>query len=129
MIKFVIGPITGLIAGLSVWETIILTTLGMMTSVIIFTFIGESLRKRILKKYYKPRRGKWAVAISRWLEKHGVQGIAFITPIILSPIIGTLLASSVQGTKKKLIFSMLVSALFWAITINLIIFRLKRGIY
>jgi hypothetical protein len=129
MFKFVIGPITGLISGLSLWETVIFTTAGMMTSVIIFSFIGERLRNRLLKKYYKPRRGKWAVAISRWLEKHGVQGIAFITPVILSPIIGTLLASSVRGTKKKLIFSMLVSAVFWAITINVILFKIRQRIY
>ena len=43
MFKFVIGPTTGIFAGLSIVETAILTTLGMMTSVTMFSFGGVAV--------------------------------------------------------------------------------------
>jgi dipeptide/tripeptide permease len=128
MIKFILGPITGLLTGLNFFETFMLTMAGMMTSVVIFSFVGRKVGQSLLKKYYKPAKSKWTAKIRIWVFKHGVYGIAFLTPIIFSPIIGTLLASSITFSRSKLLISMLLSAIFWSFAINIFFYGFKSAV-
>ncbi len=129
MLKFVFGPITGLVSGLNMWESIFLTIAGMMSSVFIFSFVGEKLRGILLKRGYKKRKGAWALKIEKYLEVHGLKGIAFLTPVILSPIVGTLMATSVSSDRRKLFFHMLISATFWSLILHLILFKINDHIF
>jgi hypothetical protein len=79
-----------------------------------------------LKKIYQAKFGKTQKIFSKksrqivslW-SKYGELGIAFLTPIVLTPIGGTLILVSF-GTKKRKIFSyMLISAIIWAIFFSL----------
>lgn len=118
MFKFVLGPVYGAAADLTFFETFIFSFLGMMTTVCIFTLIGDSLRQKLLlvfrkdKKLFTPRNRK----LVRIWAKYGVIGVAFLTPLFLSPIGGALLANSFGGSKKKIIGYMAISACFWGIT-------------
>lgn len=48
-------------------------------------------------------------------QKYGLIGIAFITPIILSIPIGTVIASSLVPSRKKVMLYMFFSILFWSV--------------
>ena len=123
MLKFVIGPVTGIYAGLSIVETALLTTLGMMASVLLFTFGGTVARDwwfatfRHDRKLFSPRNRK---IVKFWL-KYGIKGLAFFTPIIFSPIVGTLLAVSFGESKERIFRFMLIGALFWAFVLSSVI--------
>jgi len=125
-LKFVAGPLAGLAFKLSWYETATCTVIGMMLSVIIVTFAGEvffrlsqRLRKTPARRF--TRRTRMAVRI--W-KRSGMVGIAFLTPLLLTPIGGTAIAMSFNVGRLKLISFMLVSAVFWAILQTLLAYQL-----
>jgi membrane protein DedA with SNARE-associated domain len=115
MLKFIIGPVAGYAAKLNLLTTIIGTVAGMMTSVVAFTFFGNWLRTKVLKRLYlgtrQQKQRKWA---GLW-KKYGMSGVAFLTPLLLTPIGGTILAVSMGAPKEKIIFYMFLSAAGWAV--------------
>jgi membrane protein DedA with SNARE-associated domain len=119
MVKFILGPIGGYAAGLTLTTTILTTVAGMMTSVLAFTFFGDWLRDkvfhRLMKNRHSPDRFKRFSGI--W-KKYGIAGVAILTPIILTPIGGTLLAVSMGTPRDKLIFYMFLSAAFWSVAFS-----------
>jgi hypothetical protein len=122
-LKFIFGPIAGKAAGLNIIITMIATALGMMTSVIAFTFFGEYLRKW-LSPFFKKKDGKPGNRRKYVLlfKKYGLSGIAFLTPILLTPIGGTLLAVGFSPDRKKIILFMLVSACAWAVVLTMAVY-------
>lgn len=126
-VKFVAGPLAGLAAGLSIAETAVFTACGMMTTVLLFTLIGKPLRDLMKKTVWKnkkrfTRRNRQFVTL--W-KKWGVIGVSFLTPLLLSPVGGALLVNVFGGTKKKIIFYMLISAFFWGFAYSGIFFFFK----
>jgi hypothetical protein len=121
LFKFIAGPVLGSAAGYSFWEIMLVTILGTMSSVTLFTFLGVKLKKFYQAKFGKTQKifsKKSRQIVSLW-SKYGELGIAFLTPIVLTPIGGTLILVSF-GTKKRKIFSyMLISAIIWAIFFSL----------
>lgn len=110
----------GYAAGLSPLLTVIITVAGMMTTIVLFSFIGEWARKTILKRYVKPKkiftkRNRRFVKIWR---KYGEMGISFLTPILLSPPGGAILAVALGGSKKKIIAYMLLWSVVWSTVIT-----------
>lgn len=116
-VKVVFGPTLGYAAGLSIITTTIITASGMMTSVIAFTYFGEWLRLKLLKKWISTRK-KFTPNNRRLVmiwKKFGLAGIAVLTPLGLTPIGGTILAVSLGAPKEKIIFYMLISSIAFAI--------------
>ncbi|WPR74438.1 hypothetical protein [Algoriphagus sp. NG3] len=115
--KFIAGPVMGSAAGYSVIESILVTVAGMMTSVILFTLIGskaKALFKSNFQRKPKPvftRRNRHVVHIWR---NFGEIGIAFFTPLVLTPIGGTLIMVSFGAKKRHIYLHMLWSACLWA---------------
>jgi hypothetical protein len=120
MFKFIGGPALGAAYGLSFVETFVITVLGMMTTVFIISFFGIRLRSWIQKKYKikKKRFTKRNRRIVYLWRNYGEFGVSFFTPVIFSPVIGTLLVTTLGGRRKKVITYMLISAIFWALTIS-----------
>lgn len=117
MIKFVFGPIGGRAAGLHIITTMIVTVAGMMTVVTAFTYFGEFIREKIIHRFFrkkesveKPPKKRHALFV-----KYELAGIAFLTPILLTPIGGTLLAVSVSSNREKIILFMLISGCAWSV--------------
>lgn len=128
LFKFIAGPLLGAAAGYSLLEIILVTVLGMMTSVVLFTFMGEWFKKNwtvIIKKKSKKFSKRTRNTIKIW-KKFGIWGIAFLTPLILTPIGGTVVLTSFGVAKRKILFTMLVSALFWALIFGLSIEELLK---
>jgi len=116
MLKFVFGPIAGYSAGLNLLSTILGTVAGTMTVVLLFSFFGDFMQRRVLNTFFRNRkrfseRNRKFVTIWR---KYGITGVAALTPILLTPIGGTLLAISFGTPRNKLILYMFISASIWA---------------
>lgn len=115
--KFIAGPVLASAAGYSVLETILVTVAGMMSSVTVFSFIGIKFKKflAIRRKSPKPKfSSKNRRIVSIW-GKYGKVGIAFLTPIFLTPLGGTLLLISFGTQKREIFIHMLWSGVLWAI--------------
>jgi hypothetical protein len=124
LFKFIVGPVAGYGVGLHIITTILVTVLGMMTSVVAFTFFGEWLRMKLLKtwlskqKKFSPNSRR---VVTVW-KKFGLAGIALLTPIIFTPIGGTIVAVSLGAPKKFILLYMLISAVTFAILFSVVIY-------
>jgi hypothetical protein len=117
MLKFVFGPLGGYAAGFSLIVTILVTIAGMMTVVLVFTFFSVWIKEKILSRIFK-KRNKFSASNRRFVtiwKKYGLIGVAALTPVLLTPIGGTLLAVSSGSPKEKIIFYMFISASVWAV--------------
>jgi len=119
-LKFVLGPALGIIAyDLPLVAVIILTALGMMTTVYLFTFFHDPIRSFFDRFRKKDRRifTKRNRKFVRIWRRFGLKGVCFLTPLILTPPGGAILIN-VLGSKKSLILKwMWISAIFWSIII------------
>ena len=120
-VKFIFGPSLGVAFGFNVFITGTLSILGTMTTVYILTYFGDNIRN-ITQKLFKPKKKKVFSKRKRqfvtiW-KNYGIIGIAFLTPILLTPLGGTLIANAL-GCKKQDIFKyMWISAIIWSYTIT-----------
>ena len=129
MLKFVFGPAGGYAVGLHPITTILTTVAGMMTVVFVFTFFENWIHKRILSRFKKRKANvKQAERFQNIWKRYGLAGVALLTPIILTPIGGTLLAVSSGSPKDKIIFYMFVSASFWAVVISMAFYILGNEV-
>jgi hypothetical protein len=92
MVKFFAGPVAGVSIGLNFMQTLGLTVGGMMTTVLIISSVGQAWalhqrRRRQLRG--KPVFSKRSRNIVRFFRRFGMPGIAFLTPVLFSPIGGT----------------------------------------
>jgi hypothetical protein len=120
MLKFFFGPLGGYALKLNVFTTIIATVAGMMTVVMAFAFGGDWIRINILQRLF-PNRKKFSERNKRFISiwrKYGIVGTAFLTPLLLTPIGGSILAISFATPRDKLIFYMFLSASGWSIIFN-----------
>jgi len=123
MLKFILGPLQGYAYKLNILTTIVCTVAGMMTSVVAFTYFGNWLRERFFKKSYDDtNNGSKNIRLLKFIKRYGLGGIAFLTPVFLTPIGGTILAVSTGNSKEKIIFYMFVSATAWAIMFSVTIY-------
>jgi len=129
MVKFFGGPLAGVSMGLSFGVTLALTVTGMMTSVLIFSWLGCTLsewyaaRCRLKQKPVFTKRSRNIVKI--W-QRFGMTGIAFLTPVLFSPIIGTIVATVLGVSQRKIILNMLWSALFWGVAFTFLIMQFRH---
>jgi hypothetical protein len=120
MLKFIFGPVGGYAAGFPLLLTILITIAGMMTVVFLFTFFGDWIKKRVISRFFK-KRNKFSARNRKFVtiwKRYGLIGVAILTPIILTPIGGTVLAVSSGSPKEKIILYMLLSASFWSIVLS-----------
>lgn len=123
MLKFIFGPVGGYAAGLNLITTILTTVFGMMTVVFLFTFFGNWIRTKVFGRF-KKRKVNLARAerLQRIWKRYGLVGVALLTPVILTPIGGTLLAVSSGSPKDKIIYYMFISASFWSVVISMTVY-------
>ena len=126
MLKFMLGPLAGIALKLTWWETTLCTIIGMMVSVVIFTFLGkvimdswQKFRKSTPRRFTKSSRR--AVQVYR---KFGMAGIACLTPLLFTPIGGTLIATSFKIAPVKIITWMVIFAFIWGVVLTLAIYNI-----
>lgn len=119
-LKFILGPSLGLAYKLPLLSIILLTSLGMMFTVYLFTFFGATLRK-VLSGFTKKKKKftkKNRQFVKLW-NTYGLIGVCFLTPLILTPPGGAILVNLLEKNKKKIITWMWLSALGWSTLISL----------
>jgi hypothetical protein len=124
MLKFIFGPFGGYVVGLNLTTTILITVAGMMTVVILFSYFGDFMRNKVLSRFFQ-RRKKFTVRNRKFVQfwrRYGILGVAFLTPLLLTPILGTILAVSFGAPRKQLILFMFVSASFWSVLLSTVIY-------
>jgi hypothetical protein len=118
MFKFFLGLAFGTGFHLPFLVTAALTVLGMMASVVLFTsFLGKGFHLWIMKTFYKNQKvftksNRRKIVI--W-KKYGLVGVAFLTPILFTPIGGAMIANGFGESKERIFVYMLVSAVVWAL--------------
>lgn len=116
MFKFVLGPISGTASDLSVVETALFTALGMMTTVFLVSLLNDEFRHKLVWKLKRDKRlftRKNRRLVTIW-SKYGLKGVAFLTPVLLMPLGGAIIALSFGGSRGKMLKYMAVSFLFWS---------------
>jgi hypothetical protein len=115
--KYAAGAFSAKWFNLSIAETVILMVIGMMLAVtLLTTLFGDIfygfLKKTVFKntKVFSDKSRRIVKVWSKW----GLLGIAFFTPILFSPVGGTLIAISFGEHKNRIIGYMFASAVFWA---------------
>lgn len=123
MFKFFAGPILGAAAGYNAWQIIAVSVLGMMSSVTIFTLLGSRFKKIYQARFGKQKKvfSKKNRRIVRIWNSYGEVGIAVLTPVLLTPIGGTLILVSFGSDKKKIFLYMLLSGLAWGVLFSFFI--------
>jgi membrane protein DedA with SNARE-associated domain len=124
MLKFIFGPTLGYGAGFPFIITVFITIAGMMASVFLFTYLGTYISENWLNRFFKnkktfTKRNRKFITI--W-KKYGIKGVAFLTPIVLTPIGGTLLLTTYHTPRKMIIIYMLISAICWSLILSGIVY-------
>ena len=130
MIKFIFGPLGGYAAKFNIITTILLTVAGTMTVVLAFAFFGDFIRQRVLRRFinnkkFSERNRKY---VTIW-RRYGLLGVAALTPILLTPIGGTILAISFGTHRNKLILYMFVSASVWAVIFSIVVYLFGNEVF
>ncbi len=85
-----------------------------------YTYVEKSRQRKIFS-----RRTRRFVRIWR---RYGLIGVAFLTPVVFSIPIGTIVANSLVRNKKKIFVYMFLSVLFWSVVINMVfeVYQIRR---
>jgi membrane protein DedA with SNARE-associated domain len=130
-LKFILGPLEGYGLHLHFITTVVATIAGMMVSVVAFTYFGDWLRHGLLRRFFQkknedPKAEKKRSRFAGFIAKYGLGGVAFLTPVFLTPIGGTVIAVGLGKSKNKILLFMLTSAIFWALVFTSIVYLLGR---
>lgn len=116
MLKMVFGPTMGYAAGFHPLVSTLLTIAGMMTTISIFSFYGDRLRHTTFIRFFKFKK-TFSPQSRRFVKiwnKYGLIGISFLTPILLSPPGGAILAVAFGGSRKKMLLYMFIFSVMWS---------------
>lgn len=134
-LKFIPGVAMSLAFKFSFWEHFITTAGGGITGVVAFTYFGDAIR-RWWRRRTGPKRPKFedwgdeplleaaaplqpepdrtSFAYRVW-DRYGLFGAALLTPPVLSPPIGSMLAVGFGTPKPKIILYMTISFILWGV--------------
>lgn len=127
MLKLILGPLGGAALHLNIFVTMVASLAGMMTIVTIIIYSGQRFRERIERFFSSHlRHGKLYMFIEKW----GLWGVVGLTPLILMPIPGALLALGFQQkhTKQQILLYMLISGALWSVIFSLVIYFLGHKV-
>ncbi len=115
-LKYTVGVAIALFGDLHPLLAWLLTTAGAMAGVFVYVYLGKYLLKK-----FGIKRGKIHSKLNRILVRvrrsHGLAGIAFLTPILLSVPVGCFMALGLEGHQKRIVRYMFYSVLFWGVLI------------
>ncbi|WP_305981726.1 hypothetical protein [Roseivirga thermotolerans] len=116
-LKSILPPLLGPAFGLSNLEIIVITVAGLMTSVVLFNFLGERIKAQVIPIFIKKPK-KFSPKSRRMVRiwrKYGIVGVCFLTPLVLSPPGGALLVATVGAPRRQVFLYMLIFGVFWAV--------------
>jgi len=119
--KFIFGFATALASKFNFIEVLIYCVVGGMLGVIIYIYVWHIIMK-IYRKFFPAKKKKEGLHVNKFkrilvkiVMKYELYGIAFLTPILLTIPVGTLLASALEPNKWRIKKFMFVSLLGWTL--------------
>lgn len=119
-IKYIFGVLGAIGAGFNLIEILITTLVGGMIGVIVYLYLWELILK-LYRRFFPPKK-KEGIKINntkRWIVKiiikYELYGIAFLTPLLLSVPIGTMMAAALEPNKGRIIRFMFFAFLGWTL--------------
>jgi hypothetical protein len=103
---------TGLALGVPAILVWVLTVAGSMVSVTLVAFAGDAIRSRLLRRFGKgsaPRSGR----IYRVWLRYGVPGWGLVSPLFMTPPMGTGVALMLGAPKRPLMIWMFAGVVLW----------------
>lgn len=128
-VKFVFGGVpVALGLGFSFFETVVVTTLGGFTGVIVFVTLSDTIIKKVKSRKQKKEQKDITQAKPKKIfskknrfiihvkHRFGLFGIAALTPLLFSIPVGCFLATRYFKNKQRILIFMFTSILFWSIS-------------
>lgn len=94
----------------------IASALGSISAAIIIVFLGDHLRKWLLKKREKDGKSKGKI-YAVW-EKYGVIGLGMLSPLITGAPLGAAIGVSLGAPPRRLITWMGIGIIIWTIILT-----------
>lgn len=116
IVKFSMGTLTAIAADLGLGGSLA-NIIGGIIGIVVFTYLGGYIQEYFVKKfpnYFSRKFSRGNRFLVKVKQRFGLNGIAVLTPIVLSIPVGVLFALALTNDKKKILVSMLVSMFFWA---------------
>jgi hypothetical protein len=92
---------------------------GGMTGVLIYTYLGAMLFSIWRSAFPVPDRRHRINRFKRFIvmvrQRHGLMGIAFLTPIVLTVPGGTIAAAIIEPRRPRMLLYLAIAFAFWAL--------------
>jgi hypothetical protein len=128
-VKYIVGISFAIGFGFSHVNIFVLTVGGGMLGVVVYLYLWQlilTIWHRFRPKKNKPIKfSPFKRKLVKFIKKYEVWGIAFLTPILLTPPIGTVLAASIEHNKWRIKLLMLFSFIFWTVLVLALKFLFK----
>lgn len=120
-IKFFVGLGLAIGFGFNPLQALILSVGGGMLGVVFYLYLW-ALVLNIYHRYYPKKHkvvkfSKFKRKLVRFIKKYEVWGIALLTPVLLTPPVGTVLAASIEHNKWRIKLIMFISFTAWALVV------------
>jgi len=120
-VKYIVGISFAIGFEFNPIEILALTVGGGMLGVVVYlylwTFILRIYHHYFPKKIKPVKFSKSKRRLVTIIKKYEVWGIAFLTPMILTPPIGTILAATIEHNKWRIKLIMFTSFCFWTLLV------------
>jgi len=103
---------TGLALGLPAPIVWVMTVAGSMTSVSLVAFAGEALRGWLVRRRGKDWPDKTGRIFGLWM-RYGIPGWGLVSPLFMSPPMGTAVALMLGAPKRRLLVWMFAGVMVW----------------
>lgn len=125
-IKYLVGFTLALASDFNFFEVLLTTVGGGMLGVVLYLYLWELIVK-IKRKFFPSktktiRINKFTRFLVKIIKEYEIYGIAFLTPLVLTMPIGTVIASSIEHNKWRIKLFMFISLTFW----TLLLYGLKQ---
>ena len=126
-LKVIPGLGLALVYEMNALEIFICLSAGGIIGVFLFTLAGEQIRSWLKRRRMeknkdnpKPIKIKRARRILRIWNKYGLIGVALLTPPMISPPFGSIIAVAFREKRPRILLYMSISVLVWALIFALL---------
>lgn len=126
MVKLILGVPLALGLGFSFWQTLFVCFVGGSMGVLFFAFFSQKLIDLYFSVFPKKDKSEKKEKetfkqkmVRKAMDKYGLIGLAFLTPVILSIPFGTFITLRYFPNKLKTIPYLFVSVFLWSLGMSL----------
>lgn len=101
-----------------------------MTVVLVFAYFGTFIRDKISSRFMRKQKKfspKNRRLVRIW-KRFGITGVAALTPVLFTPIVGAAIAVGFGVPRQTMILSMFISASAWAVIVSVVVYVFGDGI-